>query len=110
MHCLRCLHANAHMWTLRVVKAYYSIQNGFALVPCGYFHLVQPLDLQYAVGAVGNGVLKWVAALRHANLNPMFLQFCHILVATVLTASVRVMYKTSGSYIIYTINCHLQSL
>ena len=83
-------HADAAVRPTGVVELYYSAQFGAARVHIRYTHLVEPLGLQYSVGAFGDGVLKGIAALGHAYHDVMLPEFLDVGIATVLAAPVGV--------------------
>ena len=98
------------MRPLGVVKADYPLKDGLAFVTRGDCHLVQPFSLQDSIGALGNGVLKRISALRHTDAYAVLPELRHIRVTAVLAASVRVMDKMTGRIIVYRREGHLQSL
>lgn len=86
---LRGLHTDTHMRTLSIVEPDYTLQNIPTFIPCRYSHLVQPFNLKNAVRSFGDGVFQRVAALGHADADPSPLQFRHIFIAAILTATIR---------------------
>ncbi len=82
------------MRSLGVVEADDALKLGTAFLACGDSHLVQPLRLQYAVGAFRHGVLEGISALGHAYADTVALQFRHICIAAVLAAPVGMVDET----------------
>lgn len=64
------------------------------------FRLNNPVD------TFRNGIVGGFVVFRHTDGNAMFLKKCHVWVATVLYATVRVMYQARKIFI----SCHFNSL
>ena len=107
---LRGLHPDAHMRSLRIVEVDYPYQGDLAFLSGRQLHLVQPLHLEDAVCPFGNGILQGVSALGHADCDPMFPQFRHILIAAVPAAPVRVVDKLTGLRFAYALQGHPRGL
>ena len=56
-------------------------------------HAVEPLLLDDAVDALGDGIVRRAVVLRHADIDSQPIKTRHIVVATVLNAAVRVVYE-----------------
>lgn len=98
------------MGAFRVVEVDYALQDGLALLMCGYGHLVQPFALEDAVGAFGDCILKRIAALGHADAYAVLLEFGHIRVAAILASTVGMVDETVGRPLVNRPQCHPESL
>ena len=107
---LRRLPSYAHMGAFRVVEADYALQDGLALLMCGYGHLVQPFALEDAVGAFGDCILERITALGHADAYAVFLEFGHIRVAAILTSAVGMVDETVSRPLVNRLQRHPESL
>ena len=83
-------HADASVRPTGVVELYDSAQFGAARVYVRYPHLVEPLGFQYPVGALCDGVLKWISTLGHAYHDVMLLELLDVGITAVLTPPVGV--------------------
>lgn len=110
MYDCRGLHTDTHMRTLSIVEPDYALQDVPALIPRRYSHLVQPFNLENAVCPLRYRVFKRIAALCHTDAYPSFLQFRHIFIAAILTATVRMMDQLFRCSIIYCRQRHSQCL
>lgn len=75
MSFFRRLHPDAHMGPLRIVEVYDSFQYVSTLDTGFNMHFVQPLRLEYAIGALRYRVLQRVTALRHTDGDSSSLEF-----------------------------------
>ena len=107
---LRCLVADAHVWAFSIVEQYDALHLFLAFPNRRYLHLVEPLGLDDAVGALGYGILKRVSALCHAYHHAMLLQLRHIRRATVLATPVRVVYQPGSGLVVDCAQGHPQRL
>ena len=96
-----CLHANTHVWEFCVVEQDDTFKFLLAYLPCGYSHLIEPLSLKDAVGTLSHRILQRVAALRHTDTYIVSFLFLYISLATILAATVGVVYQHSCRLIVY---------
>lgn len=82
IHLHRGLHPYAHVRTYIVVEVYHIGDTLLRLPIVGEeFLVVDPLDLEDAVHALGDGVVRGLVALGHADADVMLDEGVHIAVA-----------------------------
>ena len=89
-------HPDAHVGPDVVVYMYHSGDGGFGLFPVPEdLLMVDPFDLQDAVDAFCDGVVRGVVPFRHADPDMVFDEFVDILVAGILHSLVGVVYRAA---------------
>lgn len=88
------LHTVAHM-RAPVVVEFHDAADELVCLPRSFrtLHAVEPLLLDDAVDALGDGIVRRAVVLRHADIDTQSVKASHILVAAVLNAAVRVVYE-----------------
>ena len=104
------LPAHTHVRSLVVIEADDALHLGSALLSVGDDHAAEPLRLENAVGAFGDGVFQRVATLGHAYLYPSAFECLHIDVAAVLAAAVGVVDEIWCVAFRQRGQCHVQCL
>ena len=109
LHVRHCgyLVSDAHVWSAVVVevdKAAYDLTGMFPGVELTL--AIDTFFLDYAIDALCDGIVRGLVVFRHADGNAMPPKALHVRVATILHATVRVVYQALQ---IFT-PCHLNGL
>ena len=90
-HLCGCPHPDAHVRAAVVVEIH-DAANELARLPCALrtLHAIEPLLLDDAVDALGQGIVRGTVVLRHADADTQPAKARHIFIAAVLYAAVGV--------------------
>lgn len=107
----RFLVAYAHVRPDVVVEVYFTpdLLQGFLIAP-EHGQVIYPLVFEYAVHALGHGIVRGIVALRHANADMMLHEDADILLAGVLHAAVGVVNRAAEVAAPCCLHSHLQRL
>lgn len=94
MYIFRCHVVKTQMRTFVVIDIHDLTHSLPHLINVTVLLIIKPFHLEYAVYAFRHGVLFRISRFTHAYQNAVVLQQLYILFATVLAASVGMMYQS----------------